>query len=137
MTHRPASAGDGRSIARARVFGRPQRRGATPPGGRAVRRRGGRSEVHRVIDGRGHRAIAGCGSPAFERDCASARTRLQWRVNSEQTMPDEKSVLDKIEEKAKEIGEKVEKVLDDISADEEPLKITYPDKRDLERPTEK
>jgi hypothetical protein len=52
-------------------------------------------------------------------------------------MPDEKSIVEKIEEKAKEIGQKVEKVLDDISADEEPLKVTYPDQPKPERPTDK
>jgi hypothetical protein len=55
----------------------------------------------------------------------------------EQIMPDEKSIVDKIEEKAKEIGQKVEKVLDDISADEEPLKVTYPDQKKPKQPNDK
>ena len=42
-------------------------------------------------------------------------------------MPDEKSIIDTVEEKAKEIGKKVEKALDDMGADEERLKVTYPD----------
>ena len=42
-------------------------------------------------------------------------------------MPDEKSIFEKLEDGAKEIGKKVEKVLDEISADEEPLNVTYPE----------
>jgi hypothetical protein len=42
-------------------------------------------------------------------------------------MPEKKTILDKIEDKAKEIENKIEQVLDDISADEERLTVTYPD----------
>ena len=44
----------------------------------------------------------------------------------EAVMPDDKSIIDKAEEKAKEIGKKIEEVLEDMGADEERLKVTYP-----------
>lgn len=42
-------------------------------------------------------------------------------------MGDEKSILQKIEDTAKDVGKKVEEALDEMGADEEPLKVTYPD----------
>ncbi len=52
-------------------------------------------------------------------------------------MADEKSILEKVEDKAKELSKKVEGVLDQISADEEPLKVTYPDSEKPEDPEKK
>jgi hypothetical protein len=42
-------------------------------------------------------------------------------------MAGEKSIFESIEDKAKEIGKKVEEILDDVSADEEQVKVTYPE----------
>ncbi len=52
-------------------------------------------------------------------------------------MAGEKSIFESIEEKAKEIGKKVEEILDDVSADEEPLKVTYPDGETAPEPPKK
>ena len=49
----------------------------------------------------------------------------------------EKSILEQLEEKAKEVVKKVEDALDEISADEEPLKVTYPDDEKPPEPAKK
>lgn len=59
----------------------------------------------------------------------STRSFLHGILQAEKERPitQEKSIIDKVEETAKDAFKKVEKVLDEIAADEEPVTVTYPD----------
>jgi hypothetical protein len=50
-----------------------------------------------------------------------------FEAERERPMTNEKSIIDKVEDAAKDAFKKVEKVLDEIAADEEPVTVTYPD----------
>lgn len=42
-------------------------------------------------------------------------------------MPDKKSIIEEIEDKAAEVGHKIKETLDEIAADEDPPKFEFPD----------
>jgi hypothetical protein len=50
------------------------------------------------------------------------------KAEKERSIAQENSIVDKVEEAAKDAFKKVEKVFDEISADEEPVTVTYPDR---------
>lgn len=47
-------------------------------------------------------------------------------------MPDKKSIIEEIEDKAAEVGHKIKETLDEIAADEDPPKFDLPEKDDEE-----
>ena len=52
-------------------------------------------------------------------------------------MADDKSLLGKIDSKVEEIARKAEQVIEDIGADEQPLKVVYPDADKTAEPPKK
>src|SRR4051794_22281844 len=66
-------------------------------------------------------------APVREAGPPDVSDRMGDKEQWEGSMPDEKSIIDQLKEKAVEMGHKVIETLDEIAADEDPPKFEVPD----------